>query len=245
MAKNSTERLAIRLARAVLTALLPVALVSCSTGDSAAPAPQQDASVPDNSRSSTEDEDESSTVEATLLTLRAFPAGWRQWGNPTSYFGLHCDWGGDLYRDFPPTESAAFTDGGHIIVAHHIATGHDARIVFESWLRRLENCDGQIDTFSMMSMQNANLRTSSRTTVTSVSVGLNSEDWFGFLISVQFVQKPLDGSERFATSRVLVAVSEFAPGSYTLLEVQGSSSIEFDLMTDTFAHLVRTLEDSR
>lgn len=252
MAENSTERPSIRFTRAAITALLPVALVSCSTGDSAAPAPRQDASVTHNSRSSTatEDGDEILTVEATLLTLRAFPAGWKQGPDPTSYFFPHCDWGGAMYADYPPSGSKGFlresAAGKNIYVNHHIVNGSNARQVFTSWQRRLENCDGQVDQFSSISARNSILRPSNRTTVTPVSVGLDSDDWVGFEISVQFVQRPLNEAERLARSRVLVALTTFSSDSFSLLEVwQTSPNNDFSAMTDLFALLVRTLEDGR
>lgn len=252
MAENSTGRLSIRFSRVALSALLPVALVSCSTGDSAAPAPRQDASVAHYSRSSTATEggEERSTVEATLLTLRALPAGWEQWPDPTSYFFPHCDWGGAMYADNPPSGSKGFlreaAAGEDVFVNHHIVNGPNAKQVFGSWQRRLENCDGQVDQFSNMSARNSSLRPSNRTTVTPVSVGLDSDDWMGFQISVQFVQKPLNEAERFARSRVLVALTEFSPESYSLLEVwQTSPNNDFSAMTDVFALLVLTVEDSR
>ena len=105
-----------------------------------------------NEPSSTGGRESAVNVTASLVTLEKLPVGWRLGELNYNYFGARCD-GASLYRDYRPTREIGFVRGpmgAMTFGAHRIYEGDDAEIVAGILLRRLANCDGQIDRLAEM-----------------------------------------------------------------------------------------------
>jgi hypothetical protein len=122
---------------------------------------------------------ESAGARSSVLALGDMPSGWRINSSPNlNYFGAACS-GASLFRDYRANQSAYFVrnvtgqPSSDAWVAHHRFTGTDSSLAREAFIRRLSNCNGQIDEVMSIASQSLEGRPT-RSSVSEISVGFET-----------------------------------------------------------------------
>lgn len=156
-----------------------------------------------------------------LLTLEDMPSGWRINAAPNSnYFGGACS-GLAMYRDYAASEGAHFVrnvtgqTASDAWVAHYRFLGAEASLAEEAFIRRLSNCNGQIDEVMSISSQRLEGRPV-RSAVSELSVGFETR--IPVTVYRTYAEAPNFAGGRFFALTYVGLISE-PQGSFGVLEL--------------------------